>query len=748
MRVVVVIMIMTLFKVLYSLHKVPRHCHKSREAIFLRSLSSFPSPPSSKSSSDSTQFQSLLTPIKKVKDIGLGPKACESLKQLGINKLSDFLFHFPTSLIDRSQILTSIDDIKEDDDVVTIRLTVQSTKDGFGKSPHKVICSDSTGSGRLIGITYFMGKEMWMLKQWNNMKKKWFQPGNEIIVSGKVYYSSFTKSMELSNPQKIICVGGADDESSEEVFDVDPVYPLTQGITAPKLKAFIKHALDRAKNDLDNLEWMCPNQRQARGWPLFAEAIRNLHSPASHECLLPQSKYKERLAFDELVVLQLRQLEYEAAKKKDLEDRLSKTWGRDGRESESATPPSSTSVVTSDFLSSTHKVEENGILTNALVNALPFTLTKSQQLAITNIFEEMKSPQRMVHLVQGDVGSGKTVVAFMAMLRAIENNQQACLLAPTEILANQHYNLLSSHLENLQDVAQTILGRPCVIRLITGRVQGKARTDLLEDLKAHKIDILIGTHVLLNEEVGDSFPRLGLVVIDEEQRFGVSQRDSLAYRSNVLFTTATPIPRSLLLLLQEQYSVSTLTDKLPTKRPVRTVLLSDSLTDDIITRIRANLPFGSKVFWVTPSLHPSPTFVPGRSAMERMEHLSSVFPGQVGLLHGKMTSEEKTALMTNFSSPDSTIRILVATSVVEVGVDVPDASICIIDQADHFGLSQLHQIRGRIGRGTPPPKRSLRKRCVCYYARIYPYWVIKIIIQMMGRKKEKEKEREIENHLP
>jgi len=257
-------------------------------------------------------------------------------------------------------------------------LTVQSTKDGFGKSPHKVICSDTSGSGKLLGISYFMGKEPWMLKQWASMKNNWYQPGNVIVVSGKLFYSSFTQSFEISNPQKVVSVvGDGNYESAGEcrgngIFSVDPVYPLTEGISAPKLKVFIQHALQCASQDLENLEWMCPTYRKEKGWPTFAEAVRNLHAPQSHNYLLPSSKYKERLAFDELVILQLRQLEKEGTKKMLLEERRSKTWGD----------------VDRNRLDDNYALPGNGILTNALIQDLPFNLTNSQKCAIDNIFEE------------------------------------------------------------------------------------------------------------------------------------------------------------------------------------------------------------------------------------------------------------------------------------------------------------------------------------------------------------------------
>ena len=289
------------------------------------------------------------------------------------------------------------------------------------------------------------------------------------------------------------------------------------------------------------------------------------------------------------------------------------------------------------------------------------------------------------------------------------------LLAPTEILVTQHLGAVRHAMEAAG------LGGIVRVERITGGLQGKARTSLLADVAGGKVDILIGTHALLSEDTLDAMDALrdrtkggvagglGLAVIDEEQRFGVEQRSKLSERANLVFTTATPIPRSLHLVVQEAVGVSTLTEKLPAKRDVQTLLLGLTLTDKVIDRVQANVPHGSKVFWVCPTLEYEDGSA-GSSARSRFECLQQIFPGETGLLHGGMSSADKEDVIARFQSGD--LKILVATSLVEVGVDIPDVSICVIEKAESFGLSSLHQIRGRIGRGEAPPGEKL-DNCFC-----------------------------------
>jgi ATP-dependent DNA helicase RecG len=505
----------------------------------------------------------------------------------------------------------------------------------------------------------------------------------DVVISGKIVIDSYSKKYQIVNPDIVKPLSKIDKTNNS--FSVEAVYPLTNGISNSKLKKMIEEALKIAEEELKN-DWMDSSLLKKNNWPSLLNSLKYLHSPKTLDCLKITNKAYERLAFDEILCLYLNQLRNNKDQEKEKKD-------------------------------SKYMLAGEKVLTKELEKQLPFTLTKSQRTSINDIFEDVADDRRMMRLVQGDVGSGKTIVAIMAMLRSVESGKQACLLAPTEILANQHYSTITSFLTLIQDAAMNFntktkgVGRPCIARLITGSTKPKERDEILNNLKEGSIDILVGTHSLLGEKVIDSFQNLGLAVIDEEQRFGVNQRDILAKKTNAIFTSATPIPRSLMLLLQEDYSISTLLEKPPAKRPTQTVLIGVSLSEKIIERIKANLPYGSKIFWITPCLNPSPT-MPGSSAMERINQLSSMFPGKVALLHGKMSSDEKKSIMANFSASDTPFQILVATSVVEVGIDVPDASICVIDHAENFGLSQLHQIRGRVGRGAAPPNERL-KECYC-----------------------------------
>ena len=506
-------------------------------------------------------------------------------------------------------------------------------------------------------------------------------------MSGKVTRSkSSYQELELVNPDIAVIDTSAEinqvsTASSPTKFGMEPVYPLTAGLTATKLRPIITQAIEMASSELsmhddklsqfyqeieklqnnatlrdDNLKErnkknIAQLQYSSKMWPSAIEAIKSIHYPKSNESFAVDSKARQRLAFDELVYLTYQKLAQEraqeAASESDMEQSDSKYE---------------------------LKLQTSGI-TDQFLRALPFNLTKSQQKCISDIFTDLESKEKMMRLVQGDVGSGKTVVAFMAMLRAVESGKQACLLAPTMILANQHYSNLVKLVKGIKNGDRDI-----GVRMITGSVVGKERLQLLKDVNDSTVDILIGTHALLSEKVLEAFNNnLGIVVIDEEQRFGVGQRELLTGRANALFTTATPIPRSLLLVTQQDKSISTLTEKPPSKRPIITVLRGASITNVIIDRLKANIMYGTKVFWVAPTLEPSKR-MPGASATERFEQLNGLFPGQVGLLHGQMTDEQKKDVMDKFAMAESDIKILVATTVIEVGVDVPDASICIIDR--------------------------------------------------------------------
>ena len=635
--------------------------------------------------------------LKKLK--GVGPKTLEHLQNLDIHSVGDLLLHFPSSVIDRRNRVLLHEDLIST--VATVELVIDKVKEGGFGSPYVVTCHDN--SKTRMSITYFFGKSDFGKYQWLSLSKI-FIPGEKIIVSGKLAFSSYTGAFDMVNPEVALSIEAT--QSIEKALIVEPVYGLTAGLSMTKLKSAIKAANDlvQESSQLFQVDWMSDQERSERGWMSMREAFNTAHNPQSHNDLYALtdksgSKWRERLAYDELVALSMRQIWKDSAKKQELEKRLQ-------------------SETTLSF-----QVNSKGerSLNEALTNSLPFKLTSCQDTVISEILKDMQSEKRMVRCVQGDVGSGKTLVAIAGMLHTVEGGRQAALLAPTEILASQHHEVIKKHLSKIRSVLYPIDSEDernskwPQVRLITGAVRGKSRDYMLEEISSGKVDIVVGTHALLTEAVADSIVKLGLVVIDEEQRFGVAQRDALAGRTNTLYTTATPIPRSLMMLVQEGYSVSTLTEKPPAKRPIQTVLIGSSLTQKVMDRISANICHGTKVFWVTPCLEPSST-MPGSSVLERHAELSAAFPGKVSMLHGRMSSEDKNATMSEFSQKNSDISILVSTTVVEVGVDVPDASICVIDRAEHFGLSQVHQIRGRIGRGEKPEKEILDE---CYCVLLY-----------------------------
>ncbi len=614
---------------------------------------------------------------------GVGPKLSATFKQLNINTISDILLHYPTSMIDRGNIKMSLADVEEGA-INTVKVTVQKVKEGgFNGSPYKVYCVDKDGV--TLGITLFLGKGYHVSKYWSSLKNTFYKCDNTIIVSGRISISTYDGELEMQNPDRIF---NSDELDISKKLDLEPIYPQTQGLTSTKIATIIKEAIDTVSSDLE-YDYLHGSVKMNVNLPTSLESLKSIHAPQSSDDVSPLTVHKQRLAFDELVASHLKYLE-----------------------SKAINVPHAT--VKKDF-----SIKSSGALTTVLMNKLPFTLTKSQKSAIDEIFTDMESASRMSRLIQGDVGSGKTIVAFLAMLKAVEAGKQACLIAPTEILAKQHFSSLCKYLDIIKEISkeynikQFKRNRPIITHLITGSVVGKARDNIVSQFKSHQADIAIGTHALLTENVLESLTNLEIVVVDEEQKFGVNQRDIIASKTNVIYTTATPIPRSMMLAALSERNVSTLTEKPPSKRPIKTVLLGRSLTDDIIERIKANIPYGTKIFWVTPSLNPSKV-MPGCSAIEREAQLSKLFPGKVGLLHGKMSPEEKNSVMLKFTSGE--YSLLVSTTVVEVGVDVPDASICVIDRAEYFGLSQLHQIRGRIGRGERPPQEVLNE---CYCVLLY-----------------------------
>lgn len=464
-----------------------------------------------------------------------------------------------------------------------------------------------------------------------------------VIVSGKVDW--FNGRPSMVHPDYAVRASEA-----ENLPLVEPVYGLTAGLSPRILRKSIEAAVARVP---DMPEWMDDALLTRQGFSTAAESFRALHDPRDATDLDPQAPARRRLAYDEFLAGQLSLAL--------VRQRLRKVAGV--------------------------PVHATGVLSRPVIDALPFSLTASQSTAIADILKDMAGTERMLRLLQGDVGSGKTMVALMAMLAAVESGGQAVLMAPTEILARQHHATL----------ARMAASAGIAIDVLTGRTKGKERDAILERIASGETRMVIGTHALFQDTV--SYKELTLAVVDEQHRFGVHQRLRLTAKGispHMLVMTATPIPRTLVLAAFGDMDVSKLTEKPAGRKPIQTVTIPTERVGDIVDRLDAALREGKKAYWICPLVEESEA-VDVMSAEERYEGLAKRFGNNVGLVHGRMNGAEKDAVMLAFKNGE--VRLLVATTVVEVGVDVPDATIMVIEHAERFGLAQLHQLRGRVGRG-------------------------------------------------
>jgi ATP-dependent DNA helicase RecG len=483
---------------------------------------------------------------------------------------------------------------------------------------------------------------------------KTLPPGSRRIVSGRL--ESFGGRLQMAHPDYIVPV-----EDAASIPDVEPVYPTTDSLPARTLGRFVRQALDR----LPLLpEWQDEAFRSNAGWPDFATALRVAHAPRNQADFEPAALVRMRLAYDELLANQLALML--------IRDSLRRQPGR--------------------------VLKSAGNLREKAIAALPFRLTDAQTKAIAEITTDMQSPSRMTRLLQGDVGAGKTVVAMATLLNAVEAGCQGAFMAPTEILARQH-------MASLQTMAKAAGVR---VALLTGREKGLIRASILSALEAGEIDILVGTHAIFSDDV--RFRDLALAVVDEQHRFGVHQRMQLQGKgdrpADVLVMTATPIPRTLQLTAYGDMDVSRLTGKPPGRRPVETRVLPATRLDEVIDALKRALAKGARAYWVCPLVEES-QLIDLAAAEERATMLREVFGGRVGLVHGRLKGAERDAAMAAFKAGET--RVLVATTVIEVGVDVPEASIMVVEHAERFGLAQLHQLRGRVGRG------AARSTCLLVY---------------------------------
>jgi ATP-dependent DNA helicase RecG len=580
----------------------------------------------------------LFAPVTALK--GLGARLGKLVEKAAGPQIVDLIWHLPTALIDRrfSPCLAEA----EPGQIVTLTVTIEAHQPpGASRLPYRVRCSDGTG---FITLTFFRAQGDWL--------EKALPVGETRVISGKL--EAFNGVLQMSHPDHIGAPGEVD-------LAIEPVYGLTAGLSLKMMRKAVQGALARVPA---LPEWQDPALVQRRGWPGWKPALlarHNLEGPADLE---PERPARKRLAYDELLADQLALA-------------LIRAHGR--RQPGRAT--------TGD-----------GRLQQPVEAALPFSLTGGQRLALAEILADMAAPKPMLRLLQGDVGSGKTVVALFAMLAAVESGAQAALMAPTELLARQH----AATLDRL--LAPAGLGAA----LLTGREQGKIRAAILDGLADGSLPIVVGTHALFQEAV--VFRDLALAVIDEQHRFGVEQRMLLASKGrgvDVLVMTATPIPRSLMLTSYGDLDASRLTEKPAGRKPVTTSLISLDRLGEVVDAVGRALDQGTKIYWVCPLIEESET-IDLAAVAARHAQLEARFGLRTGLIHGRMKPAERDRVMEGFAAGG--IDLLIATTVIEVGVDVPAASIMVIEHAERFGLAQLHQLRGRIGRGDKP------STCLLLYA--------------------------------
>ncbi|MBL4919158.1 ATP-dependent DNA helicase RecG [Szabonella alba] len=564
---------------------------------------------------------------------GIGPKTAAALAGLGVERPRDLLFLLPHSGVDRARRGSLRDAALPG--VVTVEVEIVAHQPPRTKGrPHRILVRDAALDFQLV---FFHARGDYLMRQ--------LPVGERRLVSGRV--ELFDGLAQMVHPDHILLPGEA-----RELPLYEPVYPLTAGVTQKALARGVTAALARLP---DLAEWIDPGLIAREGWPGWAEALRAAHAPASAADLAPTAGPRERLAYDELFAHQLTLSLARAS--------LRRTRGR----------------VT----------QGDGALRARVLAGLPYAPTDAQARAVDEIAADMAAPLRMNRLLQGDVGSGKTLVAFLALLVAVEAGGQGVLMAPTEILARQHHDGLAS-LAALAGVR---------LDLLTGRDKGAERAAKLADLAAGRIGILVGTHAVFQKDV--DFADLRLAVVDEQHRFGVAQRMELGAKgqsADVLVMTATPIPRSLALVSYGDMDVSVLDEKPPGRQPIRTALIPTDRLEEVIAKLRQAVAEGRQAYWVCPLVEDSEV-LDYASAEARFKALRAALgEGVVALVHGQMPAAEKDAAMAGFVAGQT--QVLVATTVIEVGVNVPAATIMVVERAETFGLAQLHQLRGRVGRGT------------------------------------------------
>mgnify|MGYP001182772697 FL=1 len=554
---------------------------------------------------------------------GIGPKYAKLIERLCGKYLVDLIFHKPAAYIDRRNN-PKICDLKNDT-IATLIVKIDSHTPAFNKRmPYRITCSDESGQ---ISIVYFNMRGPYI--------KKILPIGSKRVISGKI--ETYKDSFQMTHPHHI-----ADIKEFDKIKSIECIYPLTAGLTSRSIQKAINSSLEIT----DELpEWIPESVLKSNKWISWSKSVKKLHNPdkiyENHS-----SPHLERLVFDELLSHQLTI--------RLIKNKINKIKG--------------------------NKLEQKGILTEKLKTLLDFKLTNDQIKSIDEISDDLNSENKMLRLLQGDVGSGKTIVALFSILQSIENSKRSVLMAPTELLAEQHFNTINMYANEL--------GLTC--SLITSSTRKNHNFDS---------DILIGTHALFQESV--EFVDIGIVVIDEQHKFGVHQRillsEKVGNECDILLMTATPIPRTLELASYGDMDISKIHEKPKNRRDITTKSININKVEDLKLALRKKIKNNEKIYWVCPLVDDSEKLAL-QSVNSRLSDLKNYFnEGEVDMVHGQMSQDQKNKIMANFSSGNT--KILIATSVIEVGIDDPDATVMIIENAERYGLSQLHQLRGRVGRG-------------------------------------------------
>ena len=572
-----------------------------------------------------SNYEYLLSDLTKLK--GVGSKTTALLKKKKINNIFDLLWKLPKSYTDRSHSV-KIKDLKIGENQTITIIPQKYSFPRITNLPNKVTCSDETGE---IDCIFFNSYEGYV--------RKILPLGKEITVSGKIGF--FRNKYQLTNPKYI-------SEDSLLIKQKHNTYSLTEGISEKIYNKIINQII----TNLPLLrEWHSENILNKFGNVKWNEAIIELHKPENI------GKYKknfyQRLAFDEIF---------------------------------------STFLVNSEIRKKIKKIKKEGKSIdyrkqNNIIKNLKFSLTNDQKRTLEEINLDLSSTNKMFRLLQGDVGSGKTIVSLLAAFNTVNSGFQVAVMAPTEILARQHFNF-----------AKKIFSNQMNVELISGKSDYKTKKEILKKLANNQIDIIFGTHAIFQKKV--FFKNLGLIIIDEQHKFGVNQRKRLSDKGgkncDVLLMTATPIPRTLTMTLYGDMDLSIIKEKPKSRKPIKTYSKLESKIEDIIKFIKKEIKLGNQIFWVCPLIEESKK-LDHSSAVKKFEYLKKIFPNQVSLLHGKTDLEDKEIILDKFLKKE--FQILVSTTIIEVGIDFPNANVIIIENANKFGLSQLHQLRGRVGRG-------------------------------------------------